>query len=52
MTAPVQKKTRRGGAGSIWGLVALEIVRAFYQGAPLFVIGFCLGLVIGLEAVR
>lgn len=49
MTAPAQKKTRRGGAGSLWGLVAREILRVFYQGAPLFVIGFCLGLAIGLE---
>jgi hypothetical protein len=51
MTAPVQKKTRRGGAGYVW-MVALEIVRVFYQGAPLFAIGFCLGLAVGLEGVR
>jgi hypothetical protein len=52
MTAPVQKKTRRGGAGSIWGLVALEIARVFYRGLPLFVLGLCLGLMIGVEGVR
>ena len=49
MTAPAQKKTRRGGAGYVW-MVALEIVRVLYQGAPLFALGFCWGLMIGLEA--
>jgi hypothetical protein len=47
-----KEKARHGGAGSIWGLVALEIVRAFYRGLPLFALGFCLGLAIGVEGVR
>jgi surfactin synthase thioesterase subunit len=50
MTAPAQEKTRRGVAGSLWGQVAREIARVFYQGAPLFALGVCLGLMIGLEA--
>jgi hypothetical protein len=48
MTAPGQEKTRHGVAGYVW-MVALEIVRVFYQGAPLFALGVCLGLAIGLE---
>jgi hypothetical protein len=48
MTERVQKKTRRGWAGSLWGQVMREVASAFYQGAPLFVIGFCLGLAVGL----
>jgi hypothetical protein len=47
-----KEKTRRGVAGSIWGLVALEIVRAFYRGLPWLAIGVCWGLMIGLEGVR
>jgi hypothetical protein len=39
-----QKKTRRGLAGSIWGLVALEIVRAFYRGLPWLAIGLAIGV--------
>jgi hypothetical protein len=52
MTAPAQKKTRRGGAGSLWGQVMREVASAFYRGAPLFALGFCWGLMIGLEGVR
>jgi hypothetical protein len=48
MTAPAQKKTRRGEAGYVW-MVALEIVRVFYQGAPLFALGLSIGWAIGLE---
>ena len=51
MTAPAQKKTRRGGAGYVW-MVALEIARVFYQGAPLFVLGLSIGWAFGLGAVR
>jgi hypothetical protein len=48
MTAPVQKKTRRGGAGSLWGQVMREVASAFYRGLPWLAIG----LAIGLEGVR
>jgi hypothetical protein len=50
MTAPAQEKTRRGGAGSLWGQVAREIARSLCQGLPWLAIGVCWGLMIGLEA--
>jgi hypothetical protein len=50
MNSHPKEKTRRGGAGSLWGQVAREIARIVYQGAPLFALGFCWGLAIGLEA--
>jgi hypothetical protein len=47
-----KEKTRRGGAGSLWGQVIREVASAFYRGAPLFVFGFCLGWAIGLEGAK
>jgi hypothetical protein len=43
MTAPAQKKTRRGGAGYVW-MIALEIASALCQGLPWLAIGLAIGV--------
>jgi hypothetical protein len=46
MTAP-KRKARRGSG--LVRIIAFEVASVLYRGLPLFVIGFCLGLAIGLE---
>jgi hypothetical protein len=46
MNSHPKEKARRG-SGLAWS-VALEIARVFYRGLPLFVLGLCLGLAVGL----
>jgi len=50
MTAPGQEKTRRGGAGSLWGQVARGVALALCQRLPWLATGICWGVAIGLEA--